>query len=92
MPICSAKWRDWARLFVRDYQHFFAASGEHPAFGRSITYRFNCLNVFGLGLAENCTDVAERTSRRSASSDRDSEASPPSAMNSDQSARMPRDR
>jgi hypothetical protein len=60
----AARWRDWARLFVRDYQHFFAASGEHPAFGRSITYRFNCLNVFGLALAEKCTDVAPGLLRR----------------------------
>ncbi|MBA4136232.1 MAG: hypothetical protein C0518_02815 [Opitutus sp.] len=60
----AQRWRDWARLFVADYQHFFAASGEHPAFGRSITYRFNCLNVFGLALAENCTDVAPGLLRR----------------------------
>lgn len=60
----ATRWRDWARLFVRDYQYFFAASGEHPAFGRSITYRFNCLNVFGLALAENCTDVAPGLLRR----------------------------
>lgn len=63
-PTRAARWRDWARLFVRDYQHFFAASGEHPAFGRSITYRFNCLNVFGLALAENCTDLAPGLLRR----------------------------
>jgi hypothetical protein len=63
-PARAARWRDWAKLFVRDYQHFFAASGEHPAFGRSITYRFNCLNVFGLALAENCTDVAPGLLRR----------------------------
>ena len=60
----ATRWRDWAKLFVRDYQYFFAASGEHPAFGRSITYRFNCLNVFGLALAENCTDVAPGLLRR----------------------------
>lgn len=60
----AARWRGWAGLFVRDYQHFFAASGEHPAFGRSITYRFNCLNVFGLALAEKCTDVAPGLLRR----------------------------
>ncbi len=60
----AARWRDWARLFVRDYHYFFAASGEHPAFGRSITYRFNCLNVFGLALAGNCTDVAPGLLRR----------------------------
>jgi hypothetical protein len=63
-PARAQRWRDWARSFVADYQHFFAASGEHPAFGRSITYRFNCLNVFGLALAENCTAIAPGTLRR----------------------------
>ncbi len=60
----AQRWREWARLFVRDYQHFFAASGEHPAFGRSICYRFNCLNVFGLALAENATELAPGMLRR----------------------------
>ena len=56
-PARAQRWRDWARLFVGDYQHFFAANGEPPAFGRSITYRFNAINVFGLAAAEGCTDV-----------------------------------
>ena len=60
----AQRWREWARPFVADYQHFFAASGEHPAFGRSICYRFNCLNVFGLTLAENCTELAPGMLRR----------------------------
>ncbi len=60
----AQRWRDWARLFVRDYIHFFAATGEHPAFGRSITYRFNGLTVFGLALTESCTDVAPGLLRR----------------------------
>lgn len=63
-PARAARWREWARLFVRDYQHFFAASGEHPAFGRSICYRFNCLNVFGMALAEHCCDLAPGMLRR----------------------------
>jgi hypothetical protein len=63
-PARATRWRDWAKLFVGDYQYFFAASGEHPAFGRSITYRFNCLNVFGLVLAENCTELAPGLLRR----------------------------
>ena len=63
-PARADRWRGWARLFVRDYQHFFAASGEHPAFGRSICYRFNCLNVFGLALAERATDVPPGRLRR----------------------------
>lgn len=56
-PARAKRWRDWARAFMRDYEHFFAASGEHPAFGRSITYRFNSLAPFGLAVLENCTDV-----------------------------------
>lgn len=56
-PERADRWRAWSRTFVRDYQHFFAASGEHPAFGRSITYRFNTIAVFGLAVAENCTDL-----------------------------------
>jgi hypothetical protein len=60
----AQRWREWARLFVRDYQYFFAASGEHPAFGRSICYRFNCLNVFGLALAQDCTELAPGLLRR----------------------------
>jgi hypothetical protein len=63
-PARAQRWREWARLFVRDYQHFFAASGEHPAFGRSITYRFNGLNVFALALAENCTELPPGMLRR----------------------------
>lgn len=63
-PARATRWRDWARLFVADYAHFFAASGEHPAFGRSITYRFNGLAVFGLALAEGCTDLAPGLLRR----------------------------
>ncbi|SNS51041.1 DUF2264 domain-containing protein [Tropicimonas sediminicola] len=42
------RWLGWARSFVKDYAHFFAASGQHVAYGRSITYRFNALSVFGL--------------------------------------------
>jgi len=56
-PERANRWREWARPFVDDYQHFFAANGEHPAFGRSISYRFNCLNVFGMTVAENCCDL-----------------------------------
>ena len=56
-PARAALWREWARLFVRDYQYAFAASGEHPAFGRSMMYRFNAVAVFGLAVAEACTDL-----------------------------------
>lgn len=63
-PARAARWREWARLFVYDYQHFFAASGEHSAFGRSICYRFNAVNVFGLALANGATDVPPGLLRR----------------------------
>lgn len=56
-PVRARRWREWAGLFVRDYQHFFAASGEHPAFGRSIMYRFNAVNVFGLAVATASTEL-----------------------------------
>ncbi|RME70441.1 MAG: DUF2264 domain-containing protein [Verrucomicrobia bacterium] len=63
-PARAERWRGWARLFIDDYQHFFAASGEHPAFGRSIMYRFNAVNVFGLGAAEGCSDLPPGRLRR----------------------------
>lgn len=56
-PERAHRWREWSRRFTRDYEYFFAASGEHPAFGRSITYRFNSIATFGLTVAENCTDL-----------------------------------
>lgn len=63
-PVRARRWREWARTFVQDYQHFFAASGEHPAFGRSMTYRFNTINVFGMALAEDCCDLSPGLLRR----------------------------
>ena len=63
-PARADRWRAWARLFVRDYQHAFAASGEHPAFGRSMMYRFNAIAVFGLAVAEACTDLPPGRLRR----------------------------
>lgn len=63
-PARAALWREWSRQFTADYEHFFAASGEHPAFGRSITYRFNAIAPFGLALLENCTDLPPGRLRR----------------------------
>ena len=60
----AARWRGWARAFLSDYQHCFAASGEHPAFGRSIAYRFNAVAPFGLAALENCADAAPGRLRR----------------------------
>ncbi len=42
------RWRAYAGPFLKEYPRFFSASGEHPAFGRSITYRFNAIAPFGL--------------------------------------------
>jgi hypothetical protein len=56
-PARATRWRDWSRSFLHDYEHFFAASGEHPAFGRSITYRFNAIASFGLAVLNDCTDL-----------------------------------
>lgn len=63
-PERARRWRAWARAFTEDYQHFFAASGEHPAFGRSITYRFNSIATFGLAVLEDCTDLSLGRVRR----------------------------
>ena len=63
-PERAQRWREWARTFTQDYQHFFAASGEHAAFGRSITYRFNAIATFGMSVLENCTDLPMGRLRR----------------------------
>lgn len=55
-PERAERWLGWSRSFVKDYAHFFAASGQHVAYGRSITYRFNALSVFGLA-AKHDLDV-----------------------------------
>jgi hypothetical protein len=51
-PKRAQRWKDWAGAFLKDYIHFFAASGETPPFGRSICYRFAASAPFGL--AEHC--------------------------------------
>lgn len=63
-PARARRWRDWAGQFLADYQHFFAASGEHPAFGRSIAYRFNASAPFALALAADATDLPAGRLRR----------------------------
>ncbi len=45
------RWSKRTGRFLQDYPRFFAASGEHPAFGRSITYRFNATAPIGLAHA-----------------------------------------
>ena len=51
-PARARRWKNWAEVFLKDYLHFFAASGENPPFGRSIGYRFAATAPFGL--AEYC--------------------------------------
>jgi hypothetical protein len=51
-PKRARRWKDWSRQFLKDYIHFFAASGENPPFGRSECYRFAASAPFGL--AEFC--------------------------------------
>jgi hypothetical protein len=51
-PARAVRWRNWAKEFLPDYAHFFAASGETPPFGRSMTYRFAASAPFAV--AEHC--------------------------------------
>jgi hypothetical protein len=48
----AGRWKEWAAAFLKDYIHFFAASGENPPFGRSMCYRFAATAPFAL--AEHC--------------------------------------
>jgi hypothetical protein len=51
-PARARRWKEWLREFLKDYVHFFAATGENPPFGRSMCYRFAATAPFGL--AEHC--------------------------------------
>ncbi|MDW8308897.1 MAG: DUF2264 domain-containing protein [Verrucomicrobiales bacterium] len=51
-PARARRWKQWAVPFLKDYAHFFAASGENPPFGRSLAYRFAAGAPFAL--AEFC--------------------------------------
>ncbi|HVM50190.1 MAG TPA: DUF2264 domain-containing protein [Candidatus Acidoferrum sp.] len=51
-PKRAQRWKEWTAAFLKDYIHFFAASGENPPFGRSLCYRFAASAPFGL--AEYC--------------------------------------
>ncbi len=51
-PVRAQRWKDWAKQFIPNYSHFFAASGENPPFGRSMCYRFAASAPFAL--AEHC--------------------------------------
>ena len=56
-------WKQRTRLFLETYPRFFAASGEHPAFGRSITYRINATAPFGMAHLVGCSPLAPGAAR-----------------------------
>jgi hypothetical protein len=62
-PERAERWKAWSQEFLADYIHFFAASGENIPFGRSITYRFNSLAVFGLAHQNSLDAVSPGLSR-----------------------------
>lgn len=47
-PARAQRWKEYAVPFLKDYVHFFAATGEQVPFGRSMVYRFNASAPFGL--------------------------------------------
>lgn len=47
-PDRCQRWIRRTRAFLPNYTRFFSARGEHPPFGRSITYRFNATAPFGM--------------------------------------------
>jgi len=57
------RWLRWCAQFIQQYQYMFAASGEHPAFGRSITYRFNAVAPFGAAALAGCNPLAPGLAR-----------------------------
>ncbi|MDP0498504.1 MAG: DUF2264 domain-containing protein [Verrucomicrobiota bacterium JB022] len=63
-PVRAKRWCDWSREFLTSYQHVFAASGEHPAFGRSITYRFNASAAFAAAQLVDATELSPGRCRR----------------------------
>ncbi|KAF0095486.1 MAG: hypothetical protein E1N59_981 [Puniceicoccaceae bacterium 5H] len=63
-PARARRWCQWTREFLSSYQHVFAASGEHPAFGRSITYRFNASSCFAAAQLVDATELSPGRCRR----------------------------
>jgi hypothetical protein len=63
-PARAARWLEWTQLFLDSYQHFFAASGEHPAFGRSIAYRFNASAPFAAAALGGALSIPAGRARR----------------------------
>ncbi|MEX0321596.1 MAG: DUF2264 domain-containing protein [Puniceicoccaceae bacterium] len=63
-PERKKRWCSWATEFLEEYQYLFAASGEHPAFGRSITYRFNASAPFSLACLLDVSPLPAGRARR----------------------------
>lgn len=57
------RWKRRCGRFLSGYALFFARSGEHPAFGRSITYRFNASAPVGLAQLLGCSPLSAGQSR-----------------------------
>ena len=56
-PERAKRWKKYLSSFLESYQYFFAASGEQPPFGRSMTYRFNATVPFGLAAKLDCLSI-----------------------------------
>lgn len=63
-PERAARWVAWAERFLPAYAHFFAASGENPPFGRSITYRFAASAPFAMGQLVGAEGISPGQARR----------------------------
>jgi hypothetical protein len=63
-PSRAGRWLDWADPFLQDYAHFFAVSGEHPPFGRSMHYRFAASAPFAVAIKAGVKSVQPGLARR----------------------------
>jgi len=63
-PERARRWKDWTRQFLKDYIHFFAASGENPPFGRSQCYRFAATAPFGIAEHAGVSAIPPGQARR----------------------------
>ncbi|MDF7807859.1 DUF2264 domain-containing protein [Pontiellaceae bacterium B12219] len=63
-PARAERWRDYAKPFLHDYSHFFAASGENVPFGRSLIYRFAASAPFGLAHLCKVRELSAGMSRK----------------------------
>ncbi|MDQ8179940.1 DUF2264 domain-containing protein [Pelagicoccus sp. SDUM812005] len=57
------RFSDRTRLFLENYSLFFADNGEHPAFGRSIAYRFNATAPIALAYLVGASPLSPAESR-----------------------------